>query len=65
MKPVDDCPISIAPMTDEVRRDLKEERDSEAYQKMLSIVSTEFEKSGDWYTNFQVEKEALRRLRNG
>ena len=67
MKPVDDCPVSVSPMTAEVRRDLKQERDDEAYFAMCKAVYDEMEvECAPWRPDgHAVHKEALRRLRNG
>jgi len=73
MRIVDDCPVSVSPMTDEVRRDLKDERDSEAYQAMYDEVYDEMcgyffdweRETGAKPDGESVHNEALRRLLNG
>ena len=67
---VDDLPTQAEPMTAEVRRDLKQERDSELYQAMYAEVEAEllafFIECGfpdDKPDGRMVHDEAMRRLR--
>ena len=65
MKPVEDCAVSVSPMTDEVRRDLKEERDSETWWAMYDTILAELEAADEVMEPMTMLAEVERRLRNG
>ena len=66
-----DIPVFVYPLTKQEHRDLKEDRDSELYQSMLSKVEAEMWQA--WYacgelrgaepTGGKIHDEAMRRLK--